>query len=129
MANELPAVQIDALQIEQVLTNLIENAAKYSPSGTPIHVDARQVERDGKQWLRLTVRDHGPGIDPSERVRIFDKFYRITGTSARTSGTGMGLAIVKGLVDAHGGMVHVEDAAGGGSAFIVDLPVRRVFAQ
>jgi len=130
MPSDLPAVQIDALQIEQVLTNLLENAAKYSPPGTPIHVDARLVEqRDGMQWLRLTVRDHGPGIDPSERVRIFDKFYRISGTSARRSGTGMGLAIVKGLVDAHGGMVHVEDAAGGGSVFVVDLPVRRVFAQ
>jgi two-component system sensor histidine kinase KdpD len=124
VASGLPPVKLDAVQIEQVLTNLLENAAKYSPPGAQIQLDVRMVERGGQRWLRMTVRDHGPGIDRAEQGRIFDKFYRITGTAARTSGTGMGLAIVKGLVDAHGGTVRVESTVGEGSAFIVELPAQ-----
>ena len=118
----LPPVRLDAVQIEQVLTNLIENAAKYSLSGAPITVAASVDEHGPGLALRLAVSDEGPGIQPSERERIFDKFYRIAGSARRASGTGMGLAIVKGLVEAHGGRIVVEAAAnrvGHGSAFTV----------
>lgn len=122
----LPPVRLDAVQIEQVLTNLIENAAKYSLSGAPITVAASVDEHGPGLALRLAVSDEGPGIQPSERERIFDKFYRIAGSARRASGTGMGLAIVKGLVEAHGGRIVVEAAAnrvGHGSAFTVTLPI------
>ena len=125
LAPGLPAVQLDALQIEQVLTNLLENAAKYSPSKSRIGVDVRLAAKDGQEWLRISVRDRGSGVDRSEQDRIFDKFYRVTCTAPRVAGTGMGLAIVKGLVDAHGGTVHVDSVLGQGSEFVVDLPVQR----
>lgn len=126
----LPVVRLDAVQIEQVLTNLLENAAKYSPPGTPITVAARVEDRvDGAPSLHLSVTDRGMGIPPSDQVKVFDKFYRVAGSARRitlgshVSGTGMGLAIVKGLVDAHGGRVTVESTPGQGSTFTVILPI------
>jgi len=122
----LPPVRLDAVQIEQVLTNLIENAAKYSPRGAPITVSTAVEERDASRSLRISVADGGPGIPPSERDKIFDKFYRIAGSAGRAGGTGMGLAIVKGLVEAHGGRVAVagpSTGAGHGSVFVVTLPI------
>jgi len=122
----LPPVRLDAVQIEQVLTNLIENAAKYSPRGAPITVSTAVEERDGARSLRIGVADRGPGIPPPERDKIFDKFYRIAGSARRAGGTGMGLAIVKGLVEAHGGRVAVagpSTGAGHGSTFVVTLPI------
>ena len=122
----LPPVRLDAVQIEQVLTNLIENAAKYAPRGAPITVSTTVEERDGARSLRISVADEGPGIPPSERDKIFDKFYRIAGSAGRAGGTGMGLAIVKGLVEAHGGHVVVMGppaGAGHGSTFVVTLPI------
>jgi two-component system sensor histidine kinase KdpD len=124
--DELPLVRLDAVQIEQVLTNLLENAAKYSPPGTPITVRSSvATDPDGTSTLRITVADLGPGIEPSEQDRIFEKFYRLTDATRPVSGTGMGLAIVKGLVEAHGGHVTVESAPGQGSTFTVVLPVER----
>jgi len=123
---DLPLVELDAVQMEQVLTNLIENAGKYSPAGSPIIVGAHlRVQDDLSRRLRLTVQDRGPGIPLAERDRIFDKFYRLSGTPKGVSGTGMGLAIVKGLVEAHGGRVWVESAPGTGSNFVVELPIGR----
>jgi len=120
----LPAVRLDAVQIEQVLTNLLENAAKYSPPGAPITLRADVADDSGSgRTLRLAVLDHGVGIPRAEQVRIFDKFYRVAGTARRASGTGMGLAIVKGLVEANGGRVTVESAPGEGSAFTMSLPL------
>ena len=122
----LPLVRLDAVQIEQVLTNLLENAAKYSPPGTPITVSIRVTdESDGASTLRISVADLGPGIAPSEQDRIFDKFYRVTASASWVSGTGMGLAIVKGLVEAHGGRVVVDSTPDQGSTFTVVLPVEQ----
>jgi two-component system sensor histidine kinase KdpD len=120
---ELPPVRLDTVQIEQVLTNLIENAAKYSPPESPITVGAHLADgADGAPELHLVVTDHGVGIPLSEQAKVFDKFYRVAGSAGRTGGTGMGLAIVKGLVEAHGGRVTVESTPGEGSTFTVILP-------
>ncbi len=124
--DNLPLVDLDAVQIEQVLTNLLENAGKYAPEGSPITVTVEAHTLDDRsRRLHLTVQDRGPGIPPSERDRIFDKFYRLSGPGAGAAGTGMGLAIVKGLVEAHGGRVWVESAPDGGSRFVVELPMDR----
>jgi two-component system sensor histidine kinase KdpD len=122
----LPLVRLDAVQIEQVLTNLLENAAKYSPAGTAITISSHVTdEPDSTSTLRISVADLGPGIALSEQDRIFDTFYRVTGSTSSVSGTGMGLAIVKGLVEAHGGRVMVDSTPKQGSTFSVLLPVER----
>lgn len=114
---------LDVVHIDQVLTNLIENAAKYSPDGACIVVSAREdTSQSGEPELCLSVTDHGPGIPPAERAKIFDKFYRIADRSHRRSGIGIGLAIVQGLVEANGGRVVLESEEGQGSTFTVVLP-------
>lgn len=112
---DLPPIFIDSVQIEQVVANLLENAVKYSPGGVPIEIGARF---EGETLL-FWVADRGPGIARQSRERIFETFYRGGG---QTQGTGMGLAIVKGLVTAHGGRVWVEGGPEGGSVFYVALP-------
>jgi two-component system sensor histidine kinase KdpD len=120
----LPPARVDTVHVEQVLTNLIENAARYSPGGTPVTVAARaDPSMSGDDELHLSVADEGPGIPPDEQERIFDKFYQVTETGRRSGGTGMGLAIVKGLVEASGGQVLVESEPGHGSTFTVVLPL------
>jgi two-component system sensor histidine kinase KdpD len=124
--DEMPLVRLDAVKIEQVLTNLIENAAKYSPPGAPITVRSSLTdETDNVSILNISVADRGPGIEPAEQTNIFEKFYRVTDAKRPISGTGMGLAIVKGLVEAHGGHVVVESAPRQGSTFTLVLPVER----
>ncbi len=126
ISSGLPQVRLDAVQIEQVLTNLLENAAKYSPSSAPITVAARVVaEQPDREALEIAVSDQGKGIPPEEGERIFDTFYRVAEGTRGVSGTGMGLAIVKGLVEAHGGSVRVESGPGHGSTFTVSLPLER----
>lgn len=114
---------LDVVHLDQVLTNLIENAAKYSPAGAPITIVAREsAELGGEAELRLSVTDRGSGIPVAEQATVFDAFYRGAGTGRRTSGTGMGLAIVKGLVAANGGRVELDSQVGRGSTFTVVLP-------
>jgi two-component system sensor histidine kinase KdpD len=126
VASGLPHARFDTIHVEQALTNLIENAAKYSSQGSPIEVTARVENRpDRKQELHIAVVDRGPGISPADQTRIFDKFYRIAEAGRRTGGTGMGLAIVKGLVEANGGRVVVESEPGAGSTFTIVLPLER----
>lgn len=117
----LPLVEIDARLIAQALTNLIENAAKYSLPGSEIRVRA-SVE---KGELKVSVTDQGPGISPDEIDHIFDKFYRSTKLPAqRGDGTGMGLAIARGMVEAHGGTISAESSQGRGAQFTFNIPVR-----
>jgi two-component system sensor histidine kinase KdpD len=123
VADNLPLVRLDALQIEQVLVNLLENAAKYSPPEAPIRVAVSlEAGGAGSSLLRIAVRDEGVGITLGDQQRIFATFYRVGQTSRQVPGTGMGLAIVKGLVEAHGGQVRVHSSVGHGSEFVVELP-------
>jgi len=114
------SVQVDADtgRLEQVLANLITNAAKYSPEGTDIEV---RLERSNGEAL-VSVRDHGYGIPKERQGRIFQRFYRAT-TDERKSGLGLGLYVSKGIVDAHGGDIWFESEEGKGSTFCVKLPI------
>jgi two-component system, OmpR family, sensor histidine kinase KdpD len=118
----IPPVLLDYLEIEQVLTNLIENAVRYTPSGTPIDVSV-QIAVD---QIVISVADRGPGIPPADLERVFDKFYRVVGrTTERSTGSGLGLAVSKGLVEAHGGHIWAENCEGGGTAFRFTLPLNQ----
>jgi signal transduction histidine kinase len=106
----------DPLRLEQIVTNLVSNALKYG-EGNPIVLEVRS----SAARARLTVRDYGPGIPVAEQERIFEPFERAT-TDTRTRGAGLGLWIVRRLVEAHGGEVSVSSVPGKGATFIVDLP-------
>jgi signal transduction histidine kinase len=115
-----PVPHIDALALQQTVINLVDNAMKFSPPETTITVSARG--RDEKSWA-LAVADQGPGIPDAERSRIFERFYRISNELRReTQGAGIGLAIVKHTVEAHGGRIEVESASGRGTTFTLVLP-------
>lgn len=113
----LPSVSGDPGKIEQVITNLVENAIKYADPG-PIVVEAGRD--DGGVVVR--VSDEGPGIDPQHQPHIFTKFYR-RGSGERRPGTGLGLYICKGIVEAHGGRIELERSGAEGSVFAIHLPV------
>ena len=115
----LPQGEGDAELILRVVRQLVENALKYSPPGSPLSVSARL--KNGK--IVIGVADRGPGIEDNERFRIFEKFYRGRAHRYGTEGTGMGLAIAKGIVEAHGERIWVESEPGRGSAFYFTLPV------
>jgi two-component system sensor histidine kinase KdpD len=108
------------VQIAQVLVNLIENAVKYTPAGTPIVIAARQMP----VAVEISVHDEGPGIPRESQLRLFDKFYRAP-TAVAAPGAGIGLAISKGLVEAHGGTIDVESEPGAGTTFRFTLPLAR----
>jgi two-component system phosphate regulon sensor histidine kinase PhoR len=116
---ELPQARGDRRAVEQVLTNLVENAVKYCPPG--VSVTVRAAEHEG--MLRLSVEDGGHGIEPQHLPRLFERFYRADkGRSRDMGGTGLGLSIVKHLVEAMGGSVAVESTPGRGAAFSFTLP-------
>ena len=115
----LPPVLMDAERIKEVLRHLLENAAKYSPPESPIFVSSEV--QNGR--VVTNVADRGAGIDDLERSMIFDKFYRGQGQRHRVQGTGMGLAIAKAIVEAHGGRIGVTSQLGQGSVFSFGLPI------
>lgn len=122
---ELPAVRVDAHTIAEVLYALLDNAAKYAPAGTGIRLSAAQSE-DG--MILFAVEDEGPGIPPELRARVFDKFFRATNEGAtslgRPRGLGMGLAIARGIITAHGGRIWIESgAAGRGTRVAFTIPI------
>ena len=114
---DLPLVAFDSALIEQVLINLLENATKYTPAGSPIEVAARA--QDGV--VEVEVSDRGPGVIPRDAERVFDKFYRAH--EGEGGGVGLGLTICRGIVAAHGGRIWVETRAGGGASFRFTLPL------
>jgi two-component system sensor histidine kinase KdpD len=114
---DLPLVKLDAVLMEQVLLNLLVNAACYTPPGTLIEVAARA----SAQELTLIVADRGPGLPPESVPHVFEKFYRVPG--APSGGTGLGLSIVKGFTEAQGGWVEAANRGGGGAAFTLRFPV------
>ncbi len=114
----LPLVEMDAALVERVLANLLENAAKFTPDGTPIEIAARAA--DG--WLEVSVADQGPGIPPGREEAIFEKFARGSAESA-TPGVGLGLAICRAIVEAHGGTISADRARAHGARFTFRLPL------
>lgn len=119
LPEHVPAALMDLSWIKKVLQHLLENAAKYSPPGAPIYISS-EVRNDR---LITSVADRGAGIDDLERSMIFDKFYRGQSQRYRVQGTGMGLAIVKAIVEAHGGRIDVTSQLGQGSVFSFGLPL------
>jgi len=117
--DKLPMVSADPVWIQKLLANLLENAAKYSPAGSPIFVVA---ELRG-EFVACSVADRGDGIEPMEQSLIFDKFYRSRNRAANTYGTGMGLAICRAIAEAHHGTISVTSQLGHGSVFTFTLPV------
>jgi two-component system sensor histidine kinase KdpD len=115
---DLPLVQYDAVLIERVLCNLLENAGKYTPPGATVTVSAA---RRGA-WLEMAVTDNGPGLPPGQEEAVFEKFMRGERESAKP-GVGLGLAICRAIVGAHGGAIHAANRPGGGAAFVFTLPL------
>lgn len=117
IAEDMPLVRTDHTLITQALANILHNAATYSPAGTPVEIDCRHTE----QGLRLTVRDHGPGLPAGDETRVFGKFYRSAGSPA--GGTGLGLSITRGFAQALGGDVAAWNHPQGGAVFEILVPV------
>ncbi len=118
-APDLPPAEADPELMQQVVKQCVENALKYSPEQSPIGISA--ALKAGK--IVIGVADRGPGIEENERARIFDKFFRGRRHRFDTKGTGMGLAIAKGIVEAHGERIWVESEPGQGSTFYFSLPL------
>jgi two-component system sensor histidine kinase KdpD len=120
LPDSLPLVPLDAVLFEQVLINLIENALRYTPADSPIALSAR-AEADS---LTLSVADRGPGIPAGDEERVFEKFYRAPGATA-DGGVGLGLAICRAIVSAHGGRIWASSLPSGGAQFQIRLPLNR----
>jgi two-component system sensor histidine kinase KdpD len=117
VAPDLPLVNMDFELMLDALTNLLSNAAFHTPAGTEVRLSAKTEEGA----MLLILADRGPGIPPESLPHLFEKFYRAP--NARTGGTGLGLSLVKGFVEAHGGQVKAENRDGGGTAFTIRLPL------
>jgi two-component system sensor histidine kinase KdpD len=118
--SDLPPVSVDPLLLEQALANILDNAGKYAPAGSAIAITARVAE--GKVLLK--VEDEGPGIPPDALAHVFDKFYRAKAADRRVAGTGLGLAVARGFVEAFGGTLDAANRAdGSGAVLTLSLPV------
>ena len=120
VAADIPELPADVEMMDQVFGNLLENALRFAPPGSEILVTARRVGDEAE----VRIADHGPGVAPEDRERIFDEFVRIDARPDAT-GTGLGLAIVRALVTAHDGRVWSEETPGGGATFVFSLPFTR----
>jgi two-component system sensor histidine kinase KdpD len=116
---ELPLVRFDGVLMEQVFINLLENAARYTPSGSEIDISASAEN----ETIICEVADRGPGLTDDERLRVFDKFYRGSAAAAGQRGAGLGLAICKAVIEAHGGKIWQENRPDGGSRFLFTIPL------
>lgn len=124
--NEMPCtvgLYVDKDRLSQVLTNLIANAAKFSPPNAIVRIETGESDAEGK--LRICVRDQGTGILEGMRERIFEKFVQVESTKTRVKGgSGLGLSISKAIVEAFGGNIGVDCPATGGSLFYIELPAQ-----
>lgn len=118
MAPGVPLVECDAVLIERVLANLLENAGKYTPGRTPVEILVHAAD----EQLRVSVRDHGPGVAAGQEEQIFEKFTRGNAESS-TPGVGLGLAICRAIVEAHHGRIWVEPTLPHGATFTFSLPL------
>jgi two-component system OmpR family sensor kinase len=112
----------DEARLRQVLTNLLSNAVTHTPAGTPVQISVGY--RNDHRLGAVEVRDHGPGVDPANARKVFERFYRADPSRGRTGGggNGLGLAIVAAIVNAHKGRIGVSQTPGGGATFVVELP-------
>jgi len=121
---DLPPVSLDFAAFEQIITNLVDNAVKYSPAGSPIEISARRVNN----VVEIGVRDHGAGIPSEAQQAVFEKFYRVP-NGTYVPGSGLGLSIVKGFVEAHGGRAWISSRKGEGTSVNFVLPLDGVSAS
>lgn len=122
LSQDLPPVYVDGVEIQQVFINLLDNAVKFSPEDSPIHIDAAVVG----EAVEVHVTNEGEGIPSSELERIFDRFYRVSsGRAPATPGTGLGLAICKGFIEAHDGRIVARSIAGGETTLSFRLPLMK----
>jgi len=133
LADDLPSLDVDALRMEQVMFNLLENAVAYSNPPRRVVLSAELHDPLGRgafSQMEMRVTDNGIGIPPNDLPHIFERFYRVDKGRSRTSGgTGLGLAIVKHIVQSHGGTVHAESEVGKGTAIVLRLPLRQADAN
>jgi two-component system sensor histidine kinase KdpD len=128
LALAAPPVEVDPVFLDSALTNTIENAIKYTPPGTPIHIAAAAIP--GEPRVRLTIEDAGPGVPDVALTNVFDKFYRVPGVPAGSrAGTGIGLAVARGLVEAMGGRVEARLSQLGGLAIDIELPAAAIASE
>jgi two-component system sensor histidine kinase KdpD len=120
--HDLPMAPFDSILLEQVLVNLLENAIKYTPEGSPLEIAARSVP----DAIEIAVSDRGPGVAPEDVERVFEKFYR---AGEGRGGVGLGLTICRGIVTAHGGRLWVENRPGGGASFRFTIPLQGTAPQ
>lgn len=113
---EVPLVLVDPVLFEQVFVNLLENAEKYTPPGSPIEISARNAS----DCVEVRFRDHGPGLPLGSELKVFEKFFR--GAHIGVAGVGLGLPICKGILEAHGGAIRAETHPAGGAAFYISIP-------
>jgi two-component system sensor histidine kinase KdpD len=116
---DLPLLLVDGLLLEQLFVNLLENAARYTPSRASVSIEARPEGR----WLMIVVADDGPGLPPGGEERIFEKFHRGDATADAGRGSGLGLAICRAIARVHGGTIMARNRPGGGSEFLIRLPL------
>ncbi|HFD39613.1 MAG TPA: ATP-binding protein, partial [Anaerolineae bacterium] len=107
----------------QMLTNLVDNALKYTPRGGEVWVAAREIGSDSQRMLEIAVGDTGVGIPEDEQDKVFDRFYRGSNNTPSSTGTGLGLAIVRELMKRHGGRVTLRSKVGEGSVFALQFPL------
>jgi two-component system sensor histidine kinase KdpD len=114
----MPLVPLDTALVGQALVNLVENALKYTPAGSPIEISAHSDAHE----IVIEVADRGPGLAAGDERRVFEKFYRLP-SGSRQPGAGLGLAICKAIVEAHGGAITARNRPGGGALFSLRFPV------
>jgi two-component system sensor histidine kinase KdpD len=119
--SDLPLVPFDAISIEQVLVNLLDNALECTPAGTPVEITATRVQ----DRVEVEIADRGPGLPPGTEEKVFQKFFRARpeGVDGSRRGMGLGLAICRGIIEAHGGKIAASNRPGGGAAFRFTLPI------
>ena len=117
LPSDLPLISVDAILLEQLFVNLLENAAKYTPPGSALDLTGRALDHT----LVIEVADRGPGLPSGSESRLFEKFYR--GQQVVAPGAGLGLAICLGIAHAHGGTLVAENRTGGGAVFRLELPL------
>lgn len=121
LPDALPPIPVDREKFQLTLTNVLSNAYKYSLGKGPIELEARQRAKEGRQWIGVTVRDHGIGMTPDQVKRIFERFYR-TDASGKIPGTGLGMSLVKEIMDIFGGEVEIQTQPGKGTEVTLWYP-------